>query len=424
MLAAVASYLKSSVLLTIGRLRRDRIGAIDSNQAMLSIWEHSIRKKWLQAVRLGLALIFGIVFVHCGSTQGPPPALRIVAVHDLGTIPTNPDILGRDGAVSARFQGYSVWLYGDTFLANPNADGRGLISDSWSFTSDLNAQDGISGFQERLDPSGAPEMILPETSAEFAFNQAHNGNPCQVQPCGARWALWPSSIVTDSVNNRALIFYMVVYSLPGTFNFQAVGNSVAIWSDINQQPQRPAFNPAIVQDHPDLIFDQTQPNFGTAALIVGGTLYIYGCGTPNDSSDKGCRLAKVDSSSVLNSSTWNFYSGNGTWSGQLSDAVSVIPDANILTVSWNEYLQQYVAVYSQLLSDDVMIRTAPNPEGPWSGERRLFTAMQPASGNVYDARTHSEYDLHGGETIFITYSRATGPFSSEVRLESAELQHP
>lgn len=360
--------------------------------------------------------------VSCGSKQGPAPALKVGAISDLGTIATNADILGRDGAVSAAFQGYSVWLYGDTFLRNPNADGRGLISDSWSFTNDFNTKGGITGFQERLDSSGTPEMILPETTAEFAFNQQHNGNPCQAQPCGARWALWPSSIVTDPVNNRALVFYGVVSALPGSFNFQGIGSSVAVWNDFTQQPVRPTFNPPIVPDHPDLMFDQNQPSFGTEALIRGGILYIYGCGIPSNSSDKGCRLAKVDPANVLNIGAWTFYSGSGNWSPQLKDAISVIPDANILTVAWNDYLQQYVAIYSQLLSDNVMIRTAPNPEGPWSGERVLFTAQQPTSGNVYDARAHSEYDLNGGQTIFVTYSRSTGEFSSEVRLVSVQLQ--
>jgi hypothetical protein len=71
-----------------------------------------------------------------------------------------------------------------------------------------------------------------------------------------------------------------------------------------------------------------------------------------------------------------------------------------------------------------MIRTAPSPEGPWSGEKILFTAKQPTSGNVYDARAHSEYDLNGGQTIFVTYSRTTGAFLSEVRLVSVQLQRP
>jgi hypothetical protein len=61
------------------------------------------------------------------------------------------------------------------------------------------------------------------------------------------------------------------------------------------------------------------------------------------------------------------------------------------------------------------MRTAPNPEGPWSREITAFVAMQPTSGNVYDAHAHPEYDLNGGQTILVTYSRATGAFSSEVR---------
>ena len=317
-----------------------------------------------------------------------------------------------------------MWLYGDTFLANPNAEGFGLISDSWSYTTDLNAQDGITGFQERLDSAGAPTMILTLTPAELAFNLAHNGNPCQEQPCGARWALWPSSIVTDPSSNHALVFYMLVTAQPGNFNFQAVGNSVALWQSFQGTPQRPTFNPPIVAGHPDLMFNENEPNFGTASLLNAGTLYIYGCGTPTDGEDKGCRLAKVDPASVQNLSAWMYYSGNGNWSSQLSAAVSVFTGSSIVSVSWNSFLEQYVAVYSPPFSQNVVMRTSPNPEGPWSSETTALVAMQPTSGNVYDAHAHSEYDVNGGETIFVTYSRATGSFTSEVRLVSVQLQRP
>lgn len=371
------------------------------------------------AFKVCLLLLLVRGMVACNSNPGPPAASSVEKAIDLGTIPTNPDILGRDGGYSAVFQGYSVWLYGDTFLANPNADDRGLISDSWSFTTDLNAQDGITGFQERLDSAGAPSMILVETPAEFAFNQAHNGNPCQVQPCGARWALWPSSIVTDPTSKQAFVFYMVVSAMPGNFNFQGIGNSVAVWRDFSQSPQRPTFNPPIVADHPDLMFNQNEPNFGSAAFIADGTLYAYGCDYSN-----GCKLGKVDPSSVQDRSVWSFYAGNGSWSSEIGDAISVFGDANILSVSWNGFLQQYVAVYSPSFSQNVVMRTSPNPEGPWSPEVTVFVAMQPTSGNVYDAHAHSEYDVNGGQTIFVTYSRATGTFTSEVRLVSVTLQRP
>lgn len=357
-------------------------------------------------------------------SSGPPPELTVTQVVDLGVIPTNPDILGRDGGYSALFQGNSVWLYGDTFIAKPDAQNRTLLSDSWSFTTDLNAQGGITGFQERLDSTGAPTMILPETPAEQAFNAAHNVNNCQAQPCGARWALWPSSLVVNPADNTALIFYMVVSAQPGSFNFQAIGSSVALWQNLQQTPQRPTLNPPIVTDHSDLIFTENEPAFGSAAFVNNGTLYAYGCGIPAASLDKGCRLGKVDPSSAQDRSAWMFYAGGGNWSSKLGDAVSVFDGGpGILSVSWNNFLQRYVAVYSQVFSQNVAIRTSPNPEGPWSGEAVAFVARQPASGNVYDAHSHAEYDVNGGQTIFVSYSRATpGAFSSEVRLVSVTLQ--
>lgn len=71
-----------------------------------------------------------------------------------------------------------------------------------------------------------------------------------------------------------------------------------------------------------------------------------------------------------------------------------------------------------------MMRTSPNPEGPWSGEVTAFTAMQPAQGNVYDAHAHPEYDSDDGQIIYISYSRSLPtPFTSEMRLVSVELAH-
>ena len=386
----------------------------------------SLCTTWSALFRCAPLIFFtSFCIASCKSNPGPPPSVRVTSITDLGPIPVDSHILGRDGAYSGPFAGVSVWIYGDTFLTNPNADGRTLISDSWSHTSDLTVQgDGISSFQQPMDSSGAPAQLLPETPSEHSFNQAHSGNPCQTQPCGDRWALWPSSIVADTVNNRALIFYSVVSSRPGTFNFQAVGNSVALWSGLNQPPLRPSFTSPVVPDHPDLMFNANEPNFGTDAFIKNSTLYVYGCGTPTNGADKGCRLAKVDPSTVQDRSTWAFFSSNGNWSPQLSDATSVFTGSSIVSVAWNDYLQRFVAVYSPPFSQHVMIRTAPRPEGPWSAEMNAFDAKTPASGNVYDAHAHPEYDSNSGQTIYISYSRSTGTFASEVRLVAVQLQRP
>jgi hypothetical protein len=357
----------------------------------------------------------------CG-VQYPPANLTIAGATDLGTIPTNPAILGRDGGGSALFGGYSVWLYGDTFLSKPNAEDFTLISDSWSYTSDLNAQGGITGFTERLDSAGAPAMILTNTPVEAAFNAAHNSNNCQASPCGARWALWPGTMVVDPASGNALVFYSLVYALPGSFNFQSVGSSVATWQDFASLPQRPTIDPPVVPAHPDLLFNPNEPGFGSAAFIRGGMLYAYGCGIPSGSGfDKGCRLGRVDPANVLNRSAWTYFTGSG-WSSQINQAQSVFSGDSILSVAWNSFLNEYVAVYSQPFSNNVLLRTAPNPEGPWSGPTVAFVAMAPSSGNVYDALAHPEYDDNGGQTIYVSYSRSTpAPFTSEMRLEAVQL---
>jgi hypothetical protein len=61
--------------------------------------------------------------------SGLPPQLLVTNAKDLGPVPTKPDILGRDGTYSALFQGNSVWLYGDTFIAKVDAQNRTLLSD-------------------------------------------------------------------------------------------------------------------------------------------------------------------------------------------------------------------------------------------------------------------------------------------------------
>jgi len=270
--------------------------------------------------------------LYPGGSSGLPADLKVVQITDLGPILTNPKVVGRDGGGSGVFAGYSVWAFGDTFLANPNAQGQTLISDSWAYTNDLtvslNSQTGITGFQEREDSAGAPAMFLQLTAAEQAFNLAHEGPNCE-QPCGARWALWPAAIVPDPARNRALVFYQLVSAAPGNFNFQGIGNSIAIWDNFSSQPQRPTINPAAT--HPDLLFGQNDPPFGSSAFALGDTLYAYGCYTSEFT--VACVLGRVPLENVLERSSWTFYAGNGNWSNNLSDAAFVFTGNPILNVS-------------------------------------------------------------------------------------------
>ena len=219
-------------------------------------------------------------------------------------------------------------------------------------------------------------------------------------------------MVVDPVSGHALIFYSLVSAQPGNFNVQGLGNSIAVWQNLQQQPQRPTLNPPIVAGHPDLLFTQNEPGFGTAPLIAGGMLYVYGCSLTNSGTDKGCRLGRVSPTNALNRSAWTFYTGDGNWSSQDANAISVFTADSIASVAWNTYLQRYVAVYRAPFANNVMMRTATAPEGPWFSEIVAFTAVPPTSGNVYDALAHPEYDQNDGQIINVSYSRTTGAFTA------------
>jgi hypothetical protein len=211
-----------------------------------------------------------------------------------------------------------------------------------------------------------------------------------------------------------------VMAQPGNFNFGAVGYSVAIWQNFADQPQRPTINPTA--DHPDLLFGQNDPNFGVAAFADGDTLYAYACNGSNPGVP--CVLGRVALENVLDRTAWTFYAGSGSWSGNVSNAVTVMNAAPIMSVSWNDYLQNYVVVYNSPFSQHVRMRTAPKPEGPWSQEVTAFDALAPGNGgnSVHDAQAHPEFNGNGGQTMYVTYSHSTGAFTSELRLVSVELK--
>ncbi len=350
----------------------------------------------------------------------PPAEVKVTSAPDLGLLETNSIISSRDGGYSALFAGYSVWLYGDSFLTKNNEDGYNFISNTWSYTANFDTSSGITGFQERVDSLGVPKQFFPLTDEEKTFNDRHLGDNCLEKPCYARWAIWPGAIVVDPVKNWAYIFYEKIYAETGNANFQGVGKSIAVWKNFDDSPERPEFNR--VDEHPTLAFTAAVPAFGSAALLVDTILYIYGCDV--DFVDKPCRLASVPIDDVLDLNAWQYYAGNDSWSSNINDAKSVFNGNDIMSVFYSSYLDRYLAVYSQPLDTKTMLRTAPTPEGPWSKPVKAFDALPPFENvfGVYDALAHPEFTSDDGQTIYITYSRQTALFTGEVTLVAVEIE--
>lgn len=370
--------------------------------------------------RAGLLALAPLLLVGSACAESRPAEARVVGARELGVLEQAATIQGRDGGESALAWGRSIWVFGDTVLNAPDAAGSSWHHNSWSYTADLDAGDGIGSFVERPDAAGAPAYLLPPTADEQAFNDAHAGDPCAETPCGARWAVWPTALVFDEPRDRVLVFYDLIYAEPGEMNFRGVGSGVATWDAFDEEPVRPVVAPGTA--HPTLLFGEDEPGYGTAAVLDGDDLYVFGC--RQDGFDFPCTVARVPAAAVLDRAAWRSWDG-AAWSTSLHAARPVLRGAPIVGVFFNRHLERWCAVHSAPLDNDVVLHTAPALAGPWSDPLRLFTAdRRTDEGWVYDALPHAEYSEQDGRVLYVTHSRPTGVgwFGAELALVRVELE--
>lgn len=345
----------------------------------------------------------------CGESEAPAV---VVATRDLGPLEQAPVIQARDGGYSALVFGESVWVYGDSIMARAGDDGSGWRNNTWSRTTDVAAADGVTGFREHTDGAGVPRELLPQTADEAAFNRAHSGDDCQ-DPCGARWALWPGPLVWDAARGRALLVYGKIYGEPGEWNFHGVGIGIATWSGLDADPVRPIARPGA--EHPTLLWGADEPNFGSAAVVDGDDLYLFGC----HGGDKRCRLARAPLARATEREAWRYYAGDDGWSDDIDHAVGLFRAMDMTTVHYNAHLGAWLALYSPPFENRVMMRTAPQLTGPWSAPMLAFETLAPTDDPdhaAYSGLGHAELAGAGGRYEYVSYYRGTEPWFGEIRL--------
>lgn len=138
--------------------------------------------------------------------------------------------------------------------------------------------------------------------------------------------------------------------------------------------------------------------WGAGLIEDGGYVYIYG--TEEYALFKYLHVARVASGRLL-TGPWEYFTGVG-WSPSVIESVRVLGDvAGELSVVRSE--DGYRLVASQGGIGDIMMYTAPRPEGPWGGRRLLYTPPERARGAaVYNAHEHPQYSSPG--RIVLSYN--------------------
>jgi hypothetical protein len=326
-----------------------------------------------------------------GDRQPEPP--RIGGARELGKLGQPASVTARDVGASALIGSRVLWTFGDTLLKSPAVDGERMRS---STAATGRVGDPLS-LAEPLDGNGAPSQLLPFTDEEEAYNHG-SGRPDE------RIALWPGSVVADG-RGGGLVYYSKLYVHPGELNYEQVGVGVA----------RVRAGETVANRDEGLVFKAPEPSFDSGATVVGSDVYVYGC-TPDASLDFPCLVARVPLARAGERAAYRFWNGSA-WDGDLGAARPVLrgPSSG-LTVTRSEHLGLYLAVYSEIFSNRVLMRTAPRPEGPWSGPVEAYESPAPARGTNYAAREHPELARDGGRTIVVSYYHPTGALTGEMRL--------
>ncbi len=111
-------------------------------------------------------------------------------------------------------------------------------------------------------------------------------------------------------------------------------------------------------------------NFQQSSFVeAGGYVYEYGTASGRSGS---ARLARVPAAQIANLSAYEYWNGSA-WVTDIADAAPVIESpVSELSVQWNDYLNKYVAMYTDA-SNSLVIRQADHLEGPWSGTQTILS---------------------------------------------------
>lgn len=129
-------------------------------------------------------------------------------------------------------------------------------------------------------------------------------------------------------------------------------------------------------------------NFQMGAFMRPGDGYVYSFGTPSGRGGSA-HLARVPQNSVPDVTKYQYWNGDGNgWvANNPGAATPVIPGpVGEMSAQYNDYLKQYLVLYTNG-GNDVVARTAPAPQGPWSPEQMLVSSFQ-IPGGIYAPMIH------------------------------------
>lgn len=187
------------------------------------------------------------------------------------------------------------------------------------------------------------------------------------------------------------------------FGFESVGNYILSVNNPYDEPTKWRIEEFRVPFF--LSTEDTEIDFGIAQFKKDGYIYVYGVEFRRKENERYMLLCRVPEEQFLNFDNWEFFSKD-QWVKDFRKAARLCNHFGAeYSVSFHPFLNKFITVYTELgLSEKIMLRTADNPEGPWSEQIEIYKAPETGWSKTYfcyAGRAHIE--LSGPKDLLISY---------------------
>lgn len=339
-----------------------------------------------------------------------PRPLRIAGVRDLGPqfVENDHRMAGQDGAYSIPLpDGTAFWFFGDTVIGERPP---GSFRDVFERLAAAGHPEGHAPFERMPTNTG---LILRDETGEhglrdFTYLLDGDGAIRQLVPPGAGDRPgWDRTWCMDGIalGDRLYLYWMHIRMReaaggPFAMGFDVLGTGLARGTVGEWRFER------VPHGGEDVWWPYPQPQFANCVLPAGGWLYLYGV-TPDGDGVQRVYLARVRPDQIEDRDRYAYHDG-ASWSTDVADAASLFDGPpNELSVSYNAHLGQYLCVHSMGLAGEQVMRTAPQPWGPWSEPTPFWTVEAAPEKKypviTYAAKEHPELARDGGRVLYVTY---------------------
>lgn len=323
-------------------------------------------------------------------------AFTVDHADEIGLLERPAPVMSRDGAASGLLGQTPIWLFHETSVVFEG----GAFFELLPATAARGDLTNPTKVMDEVDSREVPSSLFTLTPDEIADNAVD----------GQRVFLWANSLVADGATGY--IFYAKGLIHNATAAFDYVGTGVA----------RLQTGKLVATRDPALLFGKDERKYNLGGVVSGGYLYLYAC--ESGAFTTPCYVARAPEGGWAERKKYTFWDGCA-WTSDEKNAAAIIDDAaNEITVSYNAYLKRYLAVYTTFWPpNDVMFRTAPRPEGPWSDAKLPvpFTQTRPDASLMsasYGAKEHPEFSSQSGKVILVSYPVNTGFYKNQIHLVS------